>query len=53
MTQMNLSTKQKQRHREQTYGWQSGEGSGRDGVGFWGRRCKLFIYRMDKKQGLL
>ena len=54
---MNLSTKQKQthRHREQTCGCQE-RGVG----GVWGgmewevgvSRCKLFIYRMDKQQGL-
>ena len=38
MTQMNLSTEQKQihGHREQTYGCQGGGGWGRDGVGGWG-----------------
>ena len=38
MTQMNLSTKQKQthRHREQICGCQGGGGWGRDEVGVWG-----------------
>ena len=38
MTQINLSTKQKQTHghREQTCGCQGGGGWGRDGVGGWG-----------------
>ena len=43
MTQMNLSTKQKQthRHREQTCFCQ-GEGEwGREGLGVWVSRCKL------------
>ena len=35
MTQMNLSTKQTHRHREQTCGCQGGGGWGRDGLGVW------------------
>ena len=52
MTQMNISTKQKQTHRytEQTCGYQAW---GRDGGGqdweFGINRCKLYTYRMDKK----
>ena len=46
MTQMNLSTKQKQthRHREQTCGCQGGRGLGRDGLEFGISRGKL-VYR--------
>ena len=36
MAQMNLSTKQKATHREQTCGCQGGGGWGRNGVGGWG-----------------
>ena len=58
MTQMNLSTKQKQihRHREQTCGCQGGREWGRDGMD-WElgiSTCKLYItsiYRIDKQQG--
>ena len=52
MTQMNISTKQKQTHRytEQTCGYQAW---GRDGGGkdweFGINRCKIYTYRMDKK----
>ena len=37
MTQMNLSSKQKEtrRHREQTCGCQGGEGWEREGAGIW------------------
>ena len=35
MTQMNLPTKQKQTHREQTHGCQGGVGQVKDGVGVW------------------
>ena len=50
MTQINLSTKQKQTpgHREQTCGCQEGGEGGRDGLSFGISRCKL--YRMDKQQ---
>ena len=33
---MNFSTKQKQTHREQTWGFQEGGRKKRDGVGAWG-----------------
>ena len=36
MAKMNLSTKQKQIHGEQTYGCQGGEGREWDGLGVWG-----------------
>ena len=36
MTQMNLFTKQTNKHREQTCGCQGEEGWGRDAVGGWG-----------------
>ena len=52
MSQMNLSTKEKQthRHREQTYGSQ-GVGWGRDEE-FGIRRCKL-LYREQKNNKVL
>ena len=57
MTQMNLSTKQKQthRHREQTCGWQEGGGEGgreRDGLKMCGWWIQTATFRMDKQQGL-
>ena len=48
---MDLFTKQKQIHKEQTGGCQGGEGWGRDGLGVWGQRMQTIIYRMDKQQG--
>ena len=33
---MNLSTKQKQTHRKQNYGYQRGKVGGRDKLGVWG-----------------
>ena len=53
MTQMNLSTKQKQthRHREQTYGCPGGGKIGREGVGGWDQQMQSIIYRIDKQQG--
>ena len=50
MTQMNLSTKQKHRHREQTSGCQGGGGGGMDWE-FGIIRCKLLYVEMDKQQG--
>ena len=52
MTQMNLSTKQKQthRHREQTHGCQGGGGRGMDGE-FGISRCKLSYIEWIKQQG--
>ena len=40
MTQMNLSTKQKQTHREETCGCQGKGGREWDGLAVWGCRCK-------------
>ena len=53
MTQMNLPTKQKQKHgdREQTCGCQGGGGRGRDGVGGWGQQMWAIIHGMHKQQG--
>ena len=53
MTQVNLSTKQKQAHshREQTCGFQGGKGWERDGVGVWDFQMQTIMYRMDKQQG--
>ena len=52
MTQVNLSTKQKQAHshREQTCGFQGGKGWERDGVGVWDFQMQTIMYRMDKQQ---
>ena len=52
MTQTNLSTKQKQTHRQRTCLWLPG------GEGVWGlgwefgiSRCKHVMHRMDEQQG--
>ena len=48
---MNLSTKQKETHRnrEQTCGCQGEEGQERKGLGDWDQQMKTIIYRMDKQ----
>ena len=51
MTQMNLSTTQKQTHgQEQTCGCQRGEGWGRDGVGGWGEQMSAITCRGEKNK---
>ena len=53
MTQMNLTTKQKQthRHREQSV-VAKGEGRwGREGLGVWDEQMQPLVYRMDTQQG--
>ena len=51
MTQVNLSTEQKQTHRngEQTCGCQRGEGGSEMDGEFGVSRCKLLYLRMDKQ----
>ena len=46
---MNLFAKQKQRHRcrEQTYGYQGGEGWGWDELGDWNRHICPTMYKID------
>ena len=52
MTQMNLSTKQTHRHREQTCGCQGGGRVGEGWVGSLGLvDANYYIYRLDKQQG--
>ena len=53
MTQMSLSTKQKQthRHREQACVCPGGVGEGRDGLGVWGKEMQTDLWRTDKQQG--
>ena len=53
MTQMNLSTKQKQtyRRREQTCGCHGEVQRGRDGPGIWGWWLKTITYGIDKPPG--
>ena len=55
MTQMNLSTKQKQthRHREQTCGYQGGEAGGGKDWEFGISRCKLVYIRWINNKVLL
>ena len=52
MAQMNLSTNQKKthRHREQTCGFQGGEGREWDGLGVWGYHTQTIIFRMERKE---
>ena len=54
MTQMDLSTKQRQthRHRGQTCGCQGREGWRRDGLGVWDKQVQtiIFIHRLEKQQ---
>ena len=52
---MNLSTKQKQTHRqrEETCGSQGGAGRERGGLGVWGWGTPNVTYRREKRQGLL
>ena len=52
MSQMNLSTKQKETHRDQTCGCQGRERRERDGLGVWGWYMQTITFRMDKQQGL-
>lgn len=47
MTQMKLSMKNKQTHREQTYGCQGEKGR----VGVWDEQMQSIMYRMDRQQG--
>ena len=52
MTQINLSTKQRQTHKtgEQTCGcWGSGVRRERDGLGVWDQQMQTIIYRMEKQ----
>ena len=52
MTQMNLSTNQTHRHREQTCGCQGGGGMGEGWLRKFGLAdANYYIYRMDKQQG--
>ena len=46
MTQMNIPIKQ-----TESGTWRT-DWLGRNGVGGWGLQMQVFIYRMDKKQGL-
>ena len=50
---MNLSTKQKQTHRqrEQTGGCPGEGGRERDGLVIWGWQMQTITFRMDKQQG--
>ena len=53
MTQMNLSTKKKQIHREDTHGCQGGWGWRTDELEGWGEQMQTIIYRMNTQQSLL
>jgi len=46
-----MKWKQNQRHRENTGGYQGGEGWEREEVGSWDLQMQTGIYRMDKQQG--
>ena len=47
MTQMNLPTKKKQTHREETCGCQGGWGREWDGQGAWDEQMQTIIYSLD------
>ena len=54
MTQMNLSTKHKQSHRQRSDLWLPSGGGGTrrmDGVGVCNKQLQPIIYRIDKQQG--
>ena len=51
MTQMNLSTEQNHRHREQICVCQGGEAMGEGWIGSWELTDANIIDRMDKQQG--
>ena len=55
MTQMNLSTKQKQAHRyrEKICDCQGGWRVGSDELGSWDEQMKTITWRLDKQQGLI
>ena len=46
---MNIFMKQKHthRHRKQTYGYQRGNGVGKDKLGDWDRRIRTTIHKID------
>ena len=46
---MNISTKQKQTHREQTHACLGGGRKKQDGAGVWGWQVQTIILRMDKQ----
>ena len=48
---MNISTKQKQAHREQIVVAKGERGWGREGLGVWDQKMQTVLYRMDKQQG--
>ena len=50
---MNIFTKEKQTHREQTYGYQGGMMWGGDSQGVWDGRVHIAIFKMDNQQNLL
>ena len=51
MTQLNLSTKQKQthKHREQTDGCHGGRLWRREGMGVWDSQMQIITYRIDQQ----
>ena len=51
MTQMNLLTKQKETHRERTYGCQRGKMGGRDSRGLWNDHVQTAVLKMNNQQG--
>ena len=51
MAQMNLFTKQKQTHREQTCDCQGGRGGEQDGLGVRGWQMQTVTFSMDKQGG--
>ena len=53
VTQMKLSAEQKQAHREQTCGCQSGGRKGRDGLRVWEQQVQTVMLRMDNSKVLL
>ena len=53
MTQMNLYTKKKQIHREDTYGCQGGRGWRTDELEGWGQQMQTIISGMNTQQSLL
>ena len=50
---MNSTTKQTNRHREQTYSCQGGEGWWRDRLGVWDQQMQTITYIMDKQDPMV